>query len=164
MQAKIQILTALIALATVYDAPGQEPARDLRTFALLDDALVTRPTDAPSEQVYYGSDQKLLAAKLADYGEGFPTNVHFPQGALFVLVVSDHVREAFKGLSMIDARHEVVVGLAADKDVNPPKASEKSKKPSRLLLVATAPLEGIKGVAVKTSDGVVHQAKFEELK
>jgi hypothetical protein len=145
-------------------ATADEQSRGINTFALIADDLITRPVDAAADQAFFTTDQKLLSAKLAEYGQKFPDNLDLPQGGLFLLVVTDHVQEAFKGLSMIDAQHEVVVDLAADKDAKPPGAAEKGKKRSRLLIVATAPIEGIKRLAVKTADGIRREAKSEELK
>jgi hypothetical protein len=164
MRSLIHSLAPLIVITSCCAAMGDEPARELDTYALISDDFVARPADAPADKVFYTTNQKLLTAKLAEYGRKFPDNVDFPAGGLFVLVISDHVREAFKSLSMIDARHEVVVDLAADKDAQPPAAADKGKKTSRLLFVATAPLKTIKGFAVKAADGVQHEANSQDLK
>jgi len=132
-----------------------DDAKELDSYMLASDEFVDRPV-GEKDAVFYASDPKLLDAKLKEYGQKFPDNMTFPQGGLFILVISDHVDQSFSSVSAIAAKHQLVVDLSADKDAKPPRASDEKHKTSRMLLICCQPVKGVKSFALKTADGVRH--------
>jgi hypothetical protein len=132
-----------------------DDAKELDSYMLAADEYLDRPVDE-KDAVYYANDPKLLNAKLKELGQKFPDNMSFPQGGLFILVVTDHADQAFASVSSVAGKHQLVVDLSADKDGKPPKPSDAKHKTSRMLLVWCPPVKGVKSFALKTADGVRH--------
>jgi hypothetical protein len=161
---RLYLCLALVSAPLIFSAAARAgDERDLDSYMLASDAFVTRPADA-ADVVFYASNPKDLTAKLGEYGQKFPDNFDFPQGGLFILVVSDRVQEAFDKMSSVDAKHILIVNLNTDKDAQPPKTTEKDKKTSRLLLICCAPRRDIEGFAIEGADGVRHDVHSEKIK
>src|ERR1700722_18571158 len=127
-----------------------DEVREMPAYSLVSDDFVVRDTNAP-DAIFYGYDPKQLTGKLAEYGLKFPDYIHFPQGGLFIITVTDHVQEAFDLLSADPKKRLIIVDLMVDKEFKPHKASAPGKKMSRVLVTWCDPFKDIKSFAIKSA-------------
>ena len=158
----IGFLCATLFAACVTTHLVAEEPRDLDSYMPLADEFVVRDKAAP-DVVFYARDRKLIEGKLKEYDTEFPKQINVGGGAMFILVVSDHLDERFAGVSRLDSKKLLIVDLQADKKPEFKPAPE-GKKHSRLLLIFCQPIKEISVFAMKTSDGKQHDVKSEEVK
>ena len=155
-------LLALTFMLLCTSARAEDP-QELPSYVLLQDSFVTADK-AAAEVVFYTYDDKVAAAKLKGFGAQWPKEFNFPQGSLFVIVVSGHTKESFASMSAVKSSKTFIVNLQTDKDTEQPKPAAEGKKNVRLLLIGCPPIRGIKAWMIKTADAKVHTVEGAELK
>jgi hypothetical protein len=155
--------TILGCVGSISAAAAADDARELPSYVLMSDEFLIRGADA-AEAAFHSDDPKVMAAKLKEYGVAFPKEFRFPQQSRFILVVSDRVGESFASVSAVEKEWLLIIDLQADRDSKPPKVAPEGKKNSRLILVGCPKQPaGVKGIAIKSADGVRHAIKTTEL-
>jgi hypothetical protein len=156
--------TCLVALTFMLCASARaEDPQELPSYVLLQDSFVTADK-AAADAVFYAYDNKLAAAKLKDLGARWPKEFNFPQGSLFVIVVSSYTKESFASMSGVKSSKTFIVNLQTDKETEQPTPAAEGKKNVRLLLIGCPPIQGIKAWAIKTADAKLHAVDGAELK
>ena len=163
MRVPNMLTLALAVIVALGASASAEETVELPSYMLMLDTVISRDVDAP-DRIFYAYNPDPMAKQLAEFDVEYPDNHLFPQGALFVLAVTDHTGQRFDSMSALRSEHRLIVDLKPDEEAHKPEETDEGRKYSRLLLIGCPRIVDIDQWAVRTADGKQHRVEAQQLK